>query len=162
MLLFTFNDLVLGEQRDWNISVQNLTNPFHQYIKFAIQILNFAKEFYSFSFMRLTSSNLRCFKRNRRLPQNTTSEKSAALIPIKVHHTHMRAVLKDTQWQSSSYLIKCASFKNSLFSWSVAPLFKVYSTESTRTLMSPWLLEHIGDMDTALNTWYFPAVVTKW
>lgn len=75
--------------------------------------------------------------------------------------TLTRAALKDTQWQSSSYLIKCASFKNSLFSWSVAPLFKVYLTESTRVFMSPSLLAHTGVLDTALNIWYFPAVVTK-
>lgn len=87
MLLFTVNNLVLV-QRYWNISVQNVTDPFYQYIKFAIQILHFAKEFYSFSFMRLISNNLSFFRRNRRLPQNATAEKSAALIPIKAHHTH--------------------------------------------------------------------------
>lgn len=80
----------------------------------------------------------------------------------------MILALKGAQWQSCPYLIKCASFRNSLFSWSVAPFFKVYSTES-RSVITLWSSSQLShgtsakqaDIDVALKTHYAPEIITR-
>lgn len=53
-----FNNLVLGEQRYWNTSIQTPINPWYEHTELAVCILNFANQFYSFIFIKLISSDL--------------------------------------------------------------------------------------------------------